>query len=262
MSRKKSQLIESNDMWRWCVLLGAGLLHSVAALAADDFPERVLFVGNSYFYYNNSLHNHLKGFVQAGSRGKEHKLDYKSATISGADLDDHPIEWLTEPGRIGVKVPFELVVLAGHSADALSERSRQRFAETVQRFDRVIRARGGRTVLYMTHAYVSPHRQAASGNMQKIASMFSDVARQTGATVIPVGLAFEESYKRRPDVRLHDEHDGSHPSVAGTYLAAAVAYKALYGLDPVGNAYNYHGKVAPDLALHLQKVARDVMVGP
>lgn len=241
------------------VMLVAGLFLAGMAMAAPDHPERILFVGNSYYYYNNSLHNHLRGFVDAGPHVKGRKIQYKSATIGGASLDHHPIEWLTEPGKIGVKENFEIVVLAGNSADALSDASRQRFTETVKRFDQVIRSRGGKTALYMTHAYADPHRQTSPENVLKIKDMYSSVAQEIGATLIPVGLAFDASYKRDPALRLHDEHDGSHPSLVGSYLAAAVVYATLYGMDPVGNGYNCNGKIAPTTARYLQEIARDVV---
>lgn len=239
--------------------LAVSLVLTSSVWAAADFPERVLFVGNSYFYYNNSLHNHVRGFVEAAHTAKDRKLQYKSATIGGASLDHHSIEWLTEPGRIGVKEAFEIVILAGNSADALRESSRLKFVETVRRFDPIIKARGGQTALYMTPAYVAPHRQVAAGNLEKIRDMYSSTAREIGALLLPVGLAFEESYKRKPDLRLHDEFDGSHPSLAGTYLAAAVVYASLYGANPVGNPYNYHGKLSPEVILHLQQVAQDLV---
>ena len=244
---------------RQFTLFLTGMLMALPAFAAPDFPERVLFVGNSYYYYNNSLHNHVRGFVEAGGNLQGRRLQYKSATIGGATLDHHPIEWWTEPGRIGVREPFEIVVLAGNSADALREASRDKFVETVRRFDPVIRARGGKTALYMTPAYVAPHRQTAPGNLDKIRDLYAGTARELGAILIPVGLAFDASYQRRPDLRLHDEFDGSHPSLAGTYLAAAVVYATLYGANPVGNAYRYHDKIPADVALHLQQVALEVV---
>jgi hypothetical protein len=234
---------------------------SSQVIAAPDFPQRVLFVGNSYFYYNNSLHNHLRGFVESTQKHKTFPLAYKSATIGGASLDHHPIEWLTEPGKIGVSEPFEIVVLAGNSADALKDNTRQKFSETVRQYDRVIKSRGGKTALYMTHAYVSPHRQFSSENIVKIQDMFNSVGREIDAKVIPVGLAFDLSYKHRPDLRLHDEYDSSHPSLAGTYLAAAVVYASLYQTSPVGNSYSYHNKLSPDVCLYLQQIAWQVVSG-
>jgi hypothetical protein len=228
-------------------------------MAAPDFPQRILFIGNSYFYYNNSLHNHLRGFVEATQKHKTHPLAYKSATIGGSSLDHHPIEWLTAPGQIGVKEPFEWVVLAGNSADALKESKRQKFNYTVRQYNQVIQSRGVKTALYMTHADVAPHKQAAPENMAKIVDMFNAVGREVGAKVIPVGLAFEKSYQRRPDLRLHDEHDGSHPNLAGTYLAAAVVYASLYQTTPVGNPYNYHGKLPAAVCEYLQQVAWEVV---
>jgi hypothetical protein len=55
--------------------------------------------------------------------------------------------------------------------------------------------------------------------------------------VIPVGLAFERAIENNPGVVLHDP-DTKHPSLEGTYLAAAVFYAALYGKSPVSLGYN------------------------
>ena len=47
-------------------------------------PARVLFVGNSYLYYNDSLHNHVRRMAMAAGLAEESQ--YKSATIGGARL--------------------------------------------------------------------------------------------------------------------------------------------------------------------------------
>ena len=36
------------------------LLISSTVLVADTHPKRILFIGNSYLYYNVSIHNHVK----------------------------------------------------------------------------------------------------------------------------------------------------------------------------------------------------------
>jgi hypothetical protein len=51
------------------LLLGFALINAVWVQAAQspqvkqppvDTPKRILFIGNSYFYYNDSLHNHVR----------------------------------------------------------------------------------------------------------------------------------------------------------------------------------------------------------
>ncbi len=184
-------------------------------------PMRVLLVGNSYLYYGDSLHNHLRRMVMAADPATQKKLKYKSATIGGARLEHHNIDWLTKPGQIGVKEPFELVVLQGGSVAPLSEKRRSAFKETVAKYAEVIRARGGQVALYMTHVYVSPHKKAAPENLALTESLYVETGNENNALVIPVGLAFDEAYRRKPGIQLHKTYDGSHPDLIGTYLAAA-----------------------------------------
>ncbi|MEZ5651243.1 MAG: hypothetical protein R3E87_11915 [Burkholderiaceae bacterium] len=222
-------------------------------------PMRVLLVGNSYLYYGDSLHNHLRRMVMAADPSTEKKLQYKSATIGGARLEHHNIDWLTTPGQIGVKEPFELVVLQGGSVAPLSDKRRQAFKDTVAKYAELIHARGGQVALYMTHVYVPPHKRAAPENMGLTASLYVETGNAVNALVIPVGLAFEEAYRRKPGIQLHKDYDGSHPELIGTYLAAATSYAAIYGKSPVGNSYDYYGKIEPEMARFLQRVAWDTV---
>ena len=250
-------------------LASALLIATAPALAAStaptvkapqvENPMRVLLVGNSYLYYGDSLHNHLRRMVMAADPSTEKKLQYKSATIGGARLEHHDIDWLTTPGRIGVKEPFELVVLQGGSVAPLSEKRREDFKATVAKYAEVIRSRGGQVALYMTHVYVPPHKQTAPENLALTESLYVETGNAVGALVIPVGLAFEEAYRRKPGIQLHKDYDGSHPDLIGTYLAAATAYAAIYGKSPVGNSYDYFGKIDADTAKFLQEVAWDTV---
>lgn len=224
-----------------------------------DTPKRVLFVGNSYMYYNDSLHNHVRRMTIAADGALEKLLHYKSATIGGAPLGQHNIVHLVTPGRLGVKQPFEIVILQGNSIDALSEAKRAAFREKVIEFDAEIKKRGGRTALYMTHAHVRPSKYASPDMIRKLEDMYVSVGNEVGALVIPVGLAFDEAYRQRPEIKLHKAYDGSHPSLIGTYLAACVVYESLYGKSSVGNAYDYFGAVDKEDAAFLQKVAHETV---
>lgn len=224
-----------------------------------DAPQRILFVGNSYFFYNDSLHNHVKRMVEAAGLAGPDDLTYKSSTIGGAALRDHAIDHLLDPASLRVDAPFEIVIMQGHSSAGLGEKNRKRFRDTALDYAAKVRAAGGEPVFYMTPAYVAPHRRARPDMIDDVASLYIETANAADALVIPVGLAFEEAYRRKPDVVLHKQFDGSHPSLLGTYLAAATVYASLYRTSPVGNAYDYFGAVSREDALFLQQVAQDTV---
>ena len=56
-------------------------------------PERILFVGNSYLYYNDSLHNHLRRMVEEKNPSRKENMGYKSATIGGSILAHHDLKY-------------------------------------------------------------------------------------------------------------------------------------------------------------------------
>jgi hypothetical protein len=68
-----------------------------------------------------------------------------------------------------------------------------------------------------------------------------------------VGEAFRTSLKEKPTLALHVD-DRSHPTIAGTYLAACVFYGVLAG-RPVPEASSVPTGVAATDATHLRGVA-------
>jgi len=244
-------------------MLAPALAHAASpAVKAPkpDTPQRVLFVGNSYFYYNASLHFHTRRVALAADPVWAKPFIYKSSTIAAAPLDHHNIEHLITPGNLGVREPFDLVILQGNSTDALSDRNRAAFRKKVIEFNEKIITRGGMTALYMTPAHVKPSKWAADPEMmRKTAELYVSVANEIGALVIPVGLAFEEAYRRRPEIRLHQDYDGSHPTLLGTFLGAYTVFATLYGKSPSGNGYDFHGRIGAEDAAFLQQVADDTV---
>ena len=251
---------------RFAALLAFALVAQAAAAAAPavrqpqvDTPKRILFVGNSYFYYNDSLHNHVRRLVTAADPSLDKALQYKSATIGAAPLAHHDVKGLLAPGRLGMKQPYDIVILQGNSGDSLAEARQASYREKVREFSAEIAKSGAKTALYMTHAYVPPNKDASPDMIRKVEDMHVAAGNEVGALVIPVGLAFEEAYRQRPDIVLHKTYDGSHPDLIGTYLAACVVYASLYGKSPVGNTYDYYGKVDKDTAAFLQRVAEQTV---
>ena len=223
----------------------------------NESPTRILFVGNSYLYYNDSLHNHVERMAEA--HGPDGRYEFKSATIGGADLSQHNLDSLLEPGRLDVDEPFDLVVLQGGSFEPITEEGRVAFAEIAADLDVKIRATGAETALYMTHAYVEPHDNVDPAMIGMVVETYVSTGTDIGALVLPVGLAFELAYERRPEIELHKTFDGSHPSMLGTYLAACVVYASLYGLPASDVDYDYFGSVDGEDAIFLRAIADETV---
>jgi hypothetical protein len=218
-------------------------------------PTRVLFVGNSYLYYNDSVHNHVRRMAEAAGTLEAGAYQFKSATVGGARLWHHPIDHWLGVGNLGVDEPFQWVVLQGGSAETLSPEGLARFRETARAYVAKIRAIDATPALYLTHAYVPPHRRAEPGMTESVARATIELANELDTLVIPVGLAFARSYAERPDLPLHESFDGSHPNLFGTYLAAGVVYGTIYG-RPVANIdYDYFGEIDADTAAWLRAMA-------
>lgn len=231
-----------------------GLTPSVQRLE-NQAPKRILFVGNSYLYYNDSLHNHVKRIAEEIGPHGPGEYQYKSATISGSRLSHHDIDSLVEPGQLGVDEPFELVVLQGGSRETLTRKNRAQFRAEASKHAEKIRATGAQVALYMTHAYVEPHPRYDPGMLDKIRGTYVATGNELDALVIPVGLAFERAYRERPEVMLHETFDGTHPNMLGTYLAACVVYQSIYGQSVIGIEYDYFGEVDRTAAKFLQRIA-------
>ena len=237
-----------------------GLTGPSLAIAGETSLTRVLFIGNSYFYYNDSLHNHVKRMAsECFTKMASRDFQYKSATIGGARLQHHDIEWLLTPGKIGVDRPFQAVIMQGGSFEPLTAETRTTLAETAVSYAEKVRAAGGKPFLYMTHAYVSPHRRAEVGMINLINDTYRHAGREAMAEVIPVGLAFERSYKERPNFSLHMAFDGTHPNLRGTFLGAYVTFFTLYGEVVETLDYDYFGRMTEDDIAYLQRIARETV---
>jgi hypothetical protein len=97
--------------------------------------------------------------------------------------------------------------------------------ENIRLFDEVIRASGAKAALYLTWA-----RRHAPETQAAITNAYTSIGRELGATIVPAGVAWERFLSRHESPVLHDK-DGSHPTLAGSYLAAAVFCAVLFGED-------------------------------
>lgn len=227
-------------------LLGWAGCESGAARQAK--PLRVLFIGNSYTYENN-LPEMLRQFSIAGKRSRP--LEY--TTIAPGDSTLHMAWDRRLASNTIAKGGWDYVVLQEHSTAPLNNRASM--IEYGKLFDKQIRKSGAHTVLYVTWA-----RRGIPGQQQGINDAYSSLALETGALVCPVGPARATVVQTRTNLDLY-QADGSHPSPAGTYLAACMFYNMFYGASPSGlpcvvrSATNILADLPKKDAVFLQKTA-------
>jgi hypothetical protein len=220
-------------------------------------PESVLWVGNSFFYYNNSLHGHFRNLVAAGG-GRTRGI---SVTISGSGLDWHDMGSLLRPDGLGrysfvgdneIRFnksgrQFDTAVLMDCSQCPVHPVLSKVFFEYAARHSATARANGVEPMFLMTWAYADKPEMTHG-----LADAYTQAGRQNDAHVIPAGLAFAASIARRPDVDLYVP-DKRHPSLAGTYLAAATLLASVWDVNPVGSKYT--AGLPAGVARPLQEVA-------
>jgi hypothetical protein len=80
------------------------------------------------------------------------------------------------------------------------------------------------------------------------------LAAELGVDVAPAGQAWERALREEPSIVLW-QADGSHPSEAGTYLAACVLYARIFNTSPVGIPDS--GGLSGDVAHALQVIAAE-----
>jgi hypothetical protein len=194
----------------------------------------VLFVGNSF-----TARNDLPGLIArlAGAKGK--RLQHRLISAGGASLRMH---WNAAAALTAIQEgQYDCVVLQEQST--LPVKNAQRMHENVRLFDEAIKVAGAESVLYMTWA-----RQDAPQSQKAIADAYTDIGRELGATVAPVGLAWQRFLRRHDGPILHDK-DRSHPTLAGSYLAACVFLGVLFRESRVGVDAEVAGLSAKDQAL-------------
>lgn len=228
------------------------------AAARPTEVKALLWVGNSFFYYNNSMHGHV-GQLLTAAGGR----DYRgvSATISGSGINWHDVAAHFKPGGVAsysfvgdnevrfntFDKPFDAVMMMDCSQCPIHPQLQAVFYEYAKKHSDTVRANGAEPIFFMSWAY-----QDKPEMTQQLAAEYLRAGKAHNALVVPAGLSFAESIRRRPDLNLYVA-DKRHPSLAGTYLAACTVMASVYKQNPVGNRYT--AGLAADVAGHLQTVA-------
>jgi hypothetical protein len=162
----------------------------------------------------------LVRLVKAADLGKY--INAEQVTGKGVDLEWH---WHNQKTRDRIKARmWDYVVLQDRSGGPLENKASM--FKHARLLDDDIKKQGAETILYMTWANQKRHET------QKILTdAYSQISRELGAILAPVGTAWENSLKTDPDLRLHHSDD-RHAGPAGAYLTACVFYTVLYRSSP------------------------------
>lgn len=224
-----------------------------------DPPRSILFVGNSFFYFNNGIDGQLARLYESGDSA--YALTNTLVTISGSSLQWHDVESYFRRNAISsftfdrqnnivfnhADKLFDVTVMMDCSQCPIHPKLKGQFAEYVRKDADIVRRHGARPVLFMTWAYADRPEMTA-----ELAEAYTTAGNDNDVLVIPGGLAFARVVRDFPDIGLYDG-DKRHPSFAGTYLAASTVYAALFGRSPAG--LKYTAGLGERTSRHLREMA-------
>lgn len=204
----------------------------------NDVTYRVLMIGNSYTYYND-----LWELFSKVGEGAGYTFEVDHVTQGGYYLDQHANE--RDPFGLQVygylkKNTYDFVFLQEQSTCPFQ--NYERFEAAVTTLAERVAENGAKCVLYQTWAREPGSPALAALNTTNaamtaaLAEAYQKAAATVGATVSPVGTAFFDVVTNHPEIDLYDP-DTTHPSPAGSYLAALCHFATVTGADPLKTTF-------------------------
>lgn len=229
------------------------LLIAALSFAQADRSDttKILFIGNSYTYFNSSPEL-LKGLAK--EKFPDHVVETQLVSQGGMTLERH---WKGDRALEALKSKdWDYVVLQDQSKLGMGTiiDDRTYFGETslffeyARRFDAEIKKTTAETVFFMTWSTENhPEEQ------EILTHAYSSMAKELGAKLAPVGLVWD-AVRDQDQMNLYYS-DGSHPSAYGSYLIATTMFATLFGESPVdlsgqlsGNQLSSTGAIALESA--------------
>ncbi|MBQ7171746.1 MAG: SGNH/GDSL hydrolase family protein [Clostridia bacterium] len=201
------------------------------------YPKKILFIGNSYTYVNK-----LWDVIAALAEAEGHPVSVASVTEGGKTL-----KYFNDPAGEKGKEARAAIAAGGFDTVVLQEQSLRPaispslFLAAASSLCKQIRAAGAEPAFYATWGRregapaLARYRLTNETMTKKLNAAYLKAGAENGARVACVGLAFYEIHTGCPEIELYQD-DGSHPSGAGTFLAALTLYRVLFGESPQNGA--------------------------
>ena len=208
----------------------------ISFLSFSQDSTSVLFIGNSFTFYNNMPYI-FKDIAE--SKGKKVHVD--TVVTGGKDLKFHSERSKTY--QMIQTRKWDYVILQGHSnefaqpdfkVDSLTFPFAKKMVDSVRKYNPC-----ARILFYMTWGYKNGNKKwkaiASYDSMQlRIERQYLIFADKLSTGVSPVGMVWKEVRESNPEINLYQE-DRFHPILAGSYLAACTHFTTIFGESPYKN---------------------------
>lgn len=224
--------------------------------------KRVLWIGNSYTNVND-----LPTLLRQLSLSGGDSLIMDSNTPGGYTFANHSSNAVTLQ-KLALNTN-DFVILQAQSQEpsfppAQVETQTFPFA---QQLDSLIHVGSAcaKTVFYMTwgrkygdtqNCLNYPPLCTFEGMNDRLRWAYKQMADENEALMSPVGMAWRASWEADSSINLWSS-DNSHPSLAGSYLAACVFYATILEKNPVGLSYT--AGIPASQAIFLQQIASNTV---
>ena len=212
-------------------------------------PKTALWVGNSFFYYNNSMHGHVGALIAAASPGAK---GYRatSVTISGSGINWHDMESHFKPGGVasysfdaGNNVvfnsfdkPFDVAIMMDCSQCPIHPQLSKFFTEYTAKNSAIVRKYGAEPVFFMSWAYADKPEMT-----EQLAAAYVKAGADNRAKVVPAGLAFAQVDRQAAGAEPLRRRQA--PPEPGRHLPRGLHGDGL-GVRPVAGGQQLHRRPA------------------
>jgi hypothetical protein len=199
----------------------------------------VLFIGNSFTFYNN-----MPGLFKDLATAKGRIVHTDTAVTGGKDLKFHSARERTY--NLIKSRKWDFIVLQGHSnefaqpdskVDSLTFPYAKKIVDSIRTYSKC-----SRILFYMTWGYKNGNPKwkaiASYDSMQyRIERQYLRFADKLNVGVCPVGMVWKEVREFNPEINLYND-DRFHPILTGSYLSACAFYTTIFGETPYKNSAN------------------------
>jgi hypothetical protein len=224
-------------------------------------PVRVLFIGNSYIYYND-----MPVMLSKITASYKEYIQSESETPGGYTLK-HQVS----DGNALKKIQrgyWNFVVLQEQSEAPAApiEDVKANTFPFARYLDSVAHTynKGCKSIFYMTWGRKNgsslcnkwPGVCTYQGMDSLLAQRYTTMAKDNHAVLAPVGAVWKYLRKNHPKIELYDP-DGSHPSEGGSYAAACTFATIIFKKDPT--TIKFDSKLSASEAEQIRKATKKVV---